>query len=121
MVFNPRGLNRMLERHGKDITLTVPTGTGTYDPNTGEYSSGNLHYTVRGYFYSFSDDAIDGDTIQSGDSKIVLKSTQTNGAAIPKPDSGSKISYSSDTWSVVGAETIWSGSSVLCYILHVRN
>lgn len=121
MVFNPRGLNRMLKRHGKNLTLTIPNGVGSYNPHTGEYSSVNSSYIVSGYFYSFSDDAIDGDTIQSGDSRVVLKSTQTNGDATPKPDSNSKISYSSDTWSVVGVDTIWSGPNVMCYLLHVRN
>lgn len=120
MSFNPRGINKLIDRYGVEVSLVNKT-TGSYDVSLGEWVQGSAPSSVVGYFYNYEDDAVDGSNILSGDSKIALKATKTNGEALPKPVSGDLIKFGSDTWSVVSCQTIRSKTSVMCYLVQVRN
>lgn len=120
MTFSTRGLNRLLNKYGVEVSLVSKT-KGSYDVSLGEWVQESAPSSVIGYFYNYEDDAVDGSNIQNGDSKLALKSTEINGEALPKPMSGDLIKYGSDTWSVVGCQTIRSKASVICYLVQVRN
>lgn len=119
-MFNPRGLNRMLARHGQEITLRKNV-QGTYDPITGTITTTPTDYTVLAYFYDFSEDAFSGDNIQVGDRKCVIKQTLTNGNNTPMPDADDYlIDTNGNTLKVVTPSVIQSANKAMCYLVHVR-
>ena len=119
-MFNPRGLNRMLEQHGQQITLKK-NAQGSYDPATGTITTTATDYTVLGYFYDFSENMFDGDSVQVGDRKCVLKETLVNGNTTPAPDADDYlVDADGSTMKVVRPMPIRSGGSSVCYLVHVR-
>jgi hypothetical protein len=116
MNFNPASLYFLINQHGKDITYTCVTTEPTYNTATGTYdSAANTVYTVRGYFYNYKLEEVNGTNIVMGDRKLLLKPTDTSGNIIPEP----KIADLFDGTSVKSADKIYSGTSVMCYICQV--
>lgn len=66
---------------GKALTLRQVT-EGSYDPATGALSGGsNTDTSVKGMVLMFKDNQFDGDLIQRGDRKIVLRASDS---VVPK-------------------------------------
>jgi len=111
MRFEPRGLRRMLQNHGVDVTYTSE-GSGTYVVGTGYTEGTPTPEVIRVYYSMFNQDEIDGTSILAGDRKAVFCPT---GSTI-KPKNGDTIG----TTRVEGVREIMSGDAVV-YICHVRD
>ena len=120
MKFDPYSIYFLIEQEGQVATLTHQVAGGTYDPATGTTSGGSTTpHLIKGYFYNYKLEEIDGTQITMGDRKFLIKTTDTSNVAIPEPRVNDTISGVGDTVSVKGIDKIYSGSSVVVYILQV--
>ena len=120
MKFDPYSLYFLIDNHGQAATLTHQATAGTYNPATGTTSGGTATtHVVKGYFYNYKLEEIDGTQITKGDRKFLIKTNDTSNVAIPEPKVNDTISGVGDTVSVKGVDKIYSGSSVVVYILQV--
>ena len=119
MAFDPYTLRQMIKEHGMALTLRK-RAAGAYNVATGTVTTTNTDYAVRGYFYDYTPDMIDGNSILRGDRRVVLDSVLTNGTATPEPDATDQIIGLGDTVNIVKVMEIKSGSATMCYQLQVR-
>ncbi len=119
MAFDPYTLRQMIKEHGIALTLRK-RAAGAYDNDLGTVPTTNTDYAVRGYFYDYTPDMIDGNSILRGDRRVVLDSALTNGSATPEPDATDQIIGLGDTVNIVKVMEIKSGSGTMCYLLQVR-
>ena len=119
MAFDPSTLRQMIREHGLALTLRK-RAAGAYNATTGTVTTTNTDYALRGYFYDYTPDMIDGNSILRGDRRVVLDSKLTNGSATPEPDATDQIIGLGDTVNIVKVMEIKSGSGTMCYLLQVR-
>lgn len=119
MAFDPYTLRQLIKEHGIALTLRK-RAAGAYDNDLGTVTATNTDYAVRGYFYDYTPDMIDGNSILRGDRRVVLDSALTNGTATPEPDATDQIIGLGDTVNIVKVMEIKSGSGTMCYLLQVR-
>lgn len=119
MAFDPYTLRQLIKEHGMALTLRK-RAAGAYDSDLGTVTTTNTDYAVRGYFYDYTPDMIDGNSILRGDRRVVLDSLLINGTATPEPDATDQIIGLGDTVNIVKVMEIKSGSSTMCYQLQVR-
>lgn len=119
MAFDPYTLRQMIKEHGIALTLRK-RAADAYDNDLGTVTTTNTDYAVRGYFYDYTPDMIDGNSILRGDRRVVLDSVLTNGSATPEPDATDQIIGLGDTVNIVKVMEIKSGSATMCYQLQVR-
>lgn len=119
MAFDPYTLRQLIKEHGMVLTLRK-RAAGAYDSDLGTVTTTNTDYAVRGYFYDYTPDMIDGNSILRGDRRVVLDSLLINGTATPEPDATDQIIGLGDTVNIVKVMEIKSGSSTMCYLLQVR-
>lgn len=119
MAFDPSTLRQLINEHGIALTLRK-RAAGAYNDTTGTVTTTNTDYTVRGYFYDYTPDMIDSNSILRGDRRVVLDSKLTNGSATPEPDATDQIIGLGDTVNIVKVMEIKSGSATMCYQLQVR-
>lgn len=119
MAFDPYTLRQLTKEHGIVLTLRK-RAAGAYSDATGTVTTTNTDYAVRGYFYDYTPDMIDGNSILRGDRRVVLDSVLTNGSATPEPDATDQIIGLGDTVNIVKVMEIKSGSATMCYQLQVR-
>lgn len=119
MAFDPYTLRQMIREHGLPLTLRK-RAAGAYDNDTGSVTTTNTDYAVRGYFYDFTPDMLDGNSVLRGDRRVVLDSKLINGSATPEPDATDQIIGLGDTVNIVKVMEIKSGSATMCYLLQVR-
>lgn len=119
MAFDPYSLRQMVKEHGIALTLRKRAASA-YSDATGTVTTTNTDYAVRGYFYDYTPDMIDGSSILRGDRRVVLDSVLTNGTATPEPDATDQIIGLGDTVNIVKVMEIRSGSAAMCYQLQVR-
>jgi hypothetical protein len=119
MAFDPFTLRQMIREHGIALTLRKRAASA-YDADLGTVTATNTDYALRGYFYDYTPDMIDGNSILRGDRRVVLDNKLTNGSATPEPDATDQIIGSGDTVNIVKIMEIKSGSGTMCYLLQVR-
>lgn len=119
MAFDNYTLRTMIKDHGIVLTLRK-RAAGAYNSDTGTVTTTDTDYAVRGYYYDYTPDRIDGDSILRGDRGVLLDSKLTNGAATPEPDATDQIIGLGDTVNIVRVMEIKSGSATMCYQLQVR-
>lgn len=119
MAFDPSGLRSLIKEHGMPLTLRK-RAAGAYNNDTGMVTATNTDYAVRGYFYDYTPDMIDGDSILRGDRRVVLDNKLLNGQATPQPDATDQILGLGDTVDIVRVMEIRSASGAMCYLLQVR-
>lgn len=119
MAFDPYTLRQMIREHGIALTLRK-RAAGAYNVATGTVTTTNTDYAVRGYFYDYTPDMIDGNSILRGDRRVVLDNKLTNGSATPEPDATDQVIGLGDTVNIVKVMEIKSGSGTMCYLLQVR-
>ena len=119
MAFNPYTLRQLIKEHGIALTLRK-RAAGAYNNDTGAVTTTNTDYAVRGYFYDYTPDMIDGNSILRGDRRVVLDCKLTNGTTTPEPDATDQIIGLGDTVNIVKVMEIKSGSATMCYLLQVR-
>lgn len=119
MAFDPYTLRQLIKEHGMALTLRK-RAAGAYNDDTGSVTTTNTDYAVRGYFYDYTPDMIDGQSILRGDRRVVLDSVLIAGTATPEPDATDQIIGLGDTVNIVKVMEIKSGSATMCYQLQVR-
>ena len=119
MAFDPYTLRQLIKEHGISLTLRKRAASA-YDSDTGSVTQTNTDYTVRGYFYDYTPDMVDGNSILRGDRRVVLDSNQVSGVATPQPDATDQIIGLGDTVDIVKVMEIKSGSAAMCHLLQVR-
>lgn len=119
MAFDPYSLRQMIKEHGISLTLRKRAASA-YDNDTGTITQTNTDYTVRGYFYDYTPDMVDGESILRGDRRVVLDCKQTNNSATPEPDATDQIIGLGDTVNIVKVMEIKSSTNTMCYLLQVR-
>ena len=119
MAFDPYTLRQMIKEHGIALTLRK-RAAGAYDSDLGTVTTTNTDYAVRGYFYDYTPDMIDGNSILRGDRRVVLDNKLTSGSATPEPDATDQIIGLGDTVNIVKVMEIKSGGATMCYLLQVR-
>lgn len=119
MAFDPYTLRQLIKEHGMALTLRK-RAAGAYNDDTGSVTTTNTDYAVRGYFYDYTPDMVDGQSILRGDRRVVLDSVLISGTATPEPDATDQIIGLGDTVNIVKVMEIKSGSATMCYQLQVR-
>lgn len=119
MAFDPFTLRQLIKEHGIALTLRKRAASA-YNDATGTVTTTDTDYALKGYFYDYTPDMIDGNSILRGDRKVVLDNTLTNGSATPEPDATDQIIGLGDTVNIVKVMEIKSGSATMCYQLQVR-
>ena len=119
MAFDPYTLRQLIKEHGIALTLRKQAA-GAYNNDTGTVTTTNTDYTVRGYFYDYTPDMVDGNSILRGDRRVVLDCKLTNGTNTPEPDATDQIIGLGDTVNIVKVMEIKSGANTMCYLLQVR-
>ena len=119
MAFDPYTLRQLIKEHGIALTLRKRAASA-YDNDLGTVTTTNTDYAVRGYFYDYTPDMIDGNSILRGDRRVVLDCKLTNGTNTPEPDATDQIIGLGDTVNIVKVMEIKSGSATMCYLLQVR-
>lgn len=119
MAFDPYTLRQLIKEHGIVLTLRKRAASA-YDNDLGTVTTTNTDYAVRGYFYDYTPDMIDGNSILRGDRRVVLDCKLTNGTNTPEPDATDQIIGLGDTVNIVKVMEIKSGSNTMCYLLQVR-
>lgn len=119
MAFDPYTLRQLIKEHGIVLTLRK-RAAGAYDNDTGTVTTTNTDYAVRGYFYDYTPDMVDGQSILRGDRRVVLDSVLVSGTSTPEPDATDQIIGLGDTVNIVKVMEIKSGSATMCYQLQVR-
>ena len=119
MAFDPYTLRQLIKEHGIALTLRKRAASA-YNNDLGTVTTTNTDYAVRGYFYDYTPDMIDGNSILRGDRRVVLDCKLTNGTNTPEPDATDQIIGLGDTVNIVKVMEIKSGSATMCYLLQVR-
>lgn len=119
MAFDPYTLRQMIREHGIALTLRKRAASA-YDNDLGTVTTTNTDYAVRGYFYDYTPDMIDGNSILRGDRRVVLDNKLVNGTATPEPDATDQIIGLGDTVNIIKVMEIKSGANTMCYLLQVR-
>jgi hypothetical protein len=119
MAFDNYTLRQLIRDHGIALTLRK-RAAGAYDDASGTVTNTNTDYAVRGYFYDYTPDMIDGNSILRGDRRVVLDSKLLNGQPTPEPDATDQIIGLGDTVNIVKVMEIKSGRATMCYQLQVR-
>ena len=119
MAFDPYTLRQMIREHGIALTLRK-RAAGAYDNDLGTVTTTNTDYAVRGYFYDYTPDMVDGNSILRGDRRVVLDNKLVDGTATPEPDATDQIIGLGDTVNIVKVMEIKSGANTMCYLLQVR-
>ena len=119
MAFDPYTLRQLIKEHGIALTLRKRS-VSAYNNDLGTVTATNTDYAVRGYFYDYTPDMIDGNSILRGDRRVVLDCKLTNGTNTPEPDATDQIIGLGDTVNIVKVMEIKSGSNTMCYLLQVR-
>lgn len=119
MAFDNYTLRTMIKDHGIVLTLRK-RAAGAYNSDTGTVTTTNTDYAVRGYFYDYTPDRVDSDSILRGDRGVLLDNKLLNGQPTPEPDATDQIIGLGDTVNVVRVMEIKSGSATMCYQLQVR-
>ena len=119
MAFDPYTLRQMIKEHGIALTLRKRAASA-YDNDLGTVTTTNTDYAVRGYFYDYTPDMVDGNSILRGDRRVVLDNKLVDGTATPEPDATDQIIGLGDTVNIIKVMEIKSGANTMCYLLQVR-
>ena len=110
----PKNLAKLINKHGKSLTLTKETTSGTYDPSTGTFSGDvDTNYAVTGYFYT--------DKVGTmGEVAYGKRMVAISGSEAIVPTQGDYLSGSGDDVRVGTVRSISSGDAVIVYLCEVE-
>jgi hypothetical protein len=113
-------LQRILDNHGENLTLTYKT-LGTYDPATGGLTGGTaVPKIVKCYLCNYGLSDMDGINLIFGDRKALMSPVDASGNTLEEPEVGDEVSGSGDKVSIISVQKIYSAGVVMCYIMQVR-
>lgn len=109
----------LINEFGQTVTLKK-VSTGVYTVSTGTVATTTTEYTVKAYVADYTLSELNDDFIVRGDRRAIIPAFDTSNVALPAPDEGDKISGVGDEVRIVSVQTIYEGSTVVCYICQVR-
>ena len=110
----PTNLAKLINRHGKTLTLTKKTTSGTYDPASGTFSGdADTEYTIKGYFYTDKVGTL-------GEVAYGKRMVAISGSVSSTPAQGDYLSGSGDDVRVGPVRSISSGDAVIVYLCEVE-
>lgn len=110
----------LVNRRGQTATLRKKS-SGTYDPTTGSLGSvTDTDYTIKAYFADYDVTEINNDSILLGDRKVLIAAKDTSGNTVPEPDNNDQILGVGDTVVIKRVQSIYNGSTLVCYICQAR-
>lgn len=111
-----------LEKFGQAVTLSRPSGVeATYDPATGTSTPASpATYSGRGAIFGYRRRDIDGTLVQVGDQRLLLSPHQTDGTAMPEPQTTDRVVIGSTTYTVQNVSKTAPGGTVVMYTLQLR-
>lgn len=115
-----RNVQSLVNRRGQTATLRKKS-SGTYDPAAGSLGSvTDTDYTIKAYFADYMMDEVNNESILMGDRKVLVAAKDTSGSPIPEPDNEDEIRGVGDTVVIKSVQSIYNGSTLVCYICQVR-
>lgn len=119
MNFSPFSLNKLINDHGVTVTLKKRVA-GAYNVTTGSVTNTETNYSVKAYEYNNVVDGLSKESLQLGVKRFCLKGTTVSNTSYPKPTTNDQL-VSTKTGNIISVKEIKSGSSVMCYVLEVRD
>ena len=118
MSFRSFDLLNLVRDFGSEVILRKTSTAGVYDPSSGSVTgSATTDHTVNSYFFNFSVGLPMGDEVRRGSSRCIIPAL---GLTV-EPDDEDKIIGLGSTYEVVSVSSIYSNTSVVCYICEVRD
>lgn len=118
-MFKPQDITFLIESFGSTLTYTSK-GEASYNPETGEVTSTDVEYTVKGHFHNNTLSDTVEPSVALGLRRLVLPAVDTDKNSIPKPKVGDTFSGLGDKVEVVSCEEVTSKGSTVCYRCQVR-
>lgn len=107
-------LRQLVNDIGKALTLRK-VSEGAYDPATGLASNTNSDTSVKGMVLNYRDSQFDGDIVQRGDRKIVIRAS--DGVV---PEVQDLVLDGSDNYRIVNVRQIEQAGTDLVYVCQGR-
>lgn len=120
MAFDFATIRPLLREHGVTVTLRKRV-TGAYSVSTGTVTATNTDYSVLGYSYKLTSDSVDENLVSGGNRRLVIDNLQTNGTALPAPDTSDQVIVNGSTFIIQSVNEVRSGPSVMCYMLQLED
>jgi hypothetical protein len=108
---------QLLRDLGKTYTLKK-SGTGNYDPATGQSSVTVTTSTFTGKLIAYRNADVDGTAIQRGDRRLLVAASSLSAGVFPETQD--VISGDGNDMNVVSVQKIEEGSTVAVYACQVR-
>lgn len=107
----------LLQRRGRLVSLDKEI-SGSYNTDTGKYTSEKYSYDVKAYFAEYNIGE-DNSEVSTGTRWVALSAVDACGYFIPKPDTKDVITYAEDQVTISKVQTIYNGETVICYLCTV--
>ena len=107
-------LRQLVNDIGKDLTLRK-VSEGTYDPATGAATNTDTDTSVKGIVLNYKDGQFDGDIVQRGDRKIVLRASDS-----VVPEIQDLVIDGSDNYRIINVRQIEQAETDLVYVCQGR-
>jgi hypothetical protein len=109
----------LLGEYGQSVTLTRKT-PGAYDPETGAVSASGATHTGMGCAFEYAQRDIDGTEIKRGDQRLYLSPKQTDGSAMPTPQTGDTVTIGSLIYAVMASRPLAPAGIVVLHDVQLR-
>ena len=107
-------LRQLINDIGKALTLRK-VSEGAYDPATGAATNTDTDTSVKGMVLNYKDGQFDGDVVQRGDRKIVLRASDS-----VTPEVQDLVIAGSDQYRIVNVRQIEQAGTDLVYVCQGR-
>lgn len=105
-----------VETYGAAMTLRKP-GSDTYDPATGNLTTGSTDYAVRGLIESYSEFHITQGLVKAGDRRIIIAA----GSLSITPQQGDTLILGGQNLLIINVKSDYAGDTPILHTLQVRN
>lgn len=106
---------RMLEKNGELVSIQFP-GTPSYDPVTGDPTTGTAGQTIQGFGYpgNYNSGSVDGNLIRQNDVRLILQLVD------PRPTVGCTATVDGVTYQMLDVQTIRKAGEDVLFICQLR-
>ena len=106
---------RLIQKKGRTVTLR--TKSGTYNPDTDDFSSQTEDdASVKAVFTNYSNSQIDGELVRRGDKRLLMAALGLESS----PSGRDQVIDGDDTYKIISFETIQPGDTPILYKVQVR-
>lgn len=112
----------ILDEFGMAVTLSRPsTSAATYDVTTGVSTPVSAAtYAGRGALFDYAQTDMNASMVKEGDQRCLMSVYQTDGSAMPEPNTGDLIVAGSTSYRVQRAGKISPAGILVLFDLHLR-